>query len=76
LNLTEGLAKPIESANEKEVVLQLKPEAKWSDGTPVTAEEVVRSINHARELHEEILKGLFESVKPSKRKMKEPLSFG
>src|SRR6185437_14934010 len=31
-SLTEGLAVPLESSNEKEIVLRLKPEAKWSDG--------------------------------------------
>ena len=74
-NLTEGLAKPVNSSNEKEIALQLKPEAKWSDGTSVTADQVVRSINHAKELHEEILKGLFESVKTIEAKDERTIVF-
>jgi ABC-type transport system substrate-binding protein len=36
-DLTEGLARSVESTNDRELILMLKPEAKWSDGTPVTA---------------------------------------
>ena len=61
-NLTEGLAEPVDSPNEKEFILKLKPQAKWSDGSPINAEQVLRSIDHAKQLHDEAMKGLFEMV--------------
>ena len=61
-HITEGLADPVNSSNEKELVLQLKPNAKWSDGSLITAAQVVRSIEHAKQLHDEAMKGLFEMV--------------
>lgn len=60
--LIEGLAEPMNSANEKELVLKLKSNAKWSDGTLITAAQVVRSIEHAKQLHDEAMTGLFEMV--------------
>lgn len=61
-HLTEGLAEPISSTNEKELILKLKPEAKWSDGSLITAAQVIRSIEYAKQLHDEAMKGLFEMV--------------
>lgn len=61
-HLIEGLAEPINSANEKELILNLKASAKWSDGSSITAAQVIRSIDHAKQLHDEAMKGLFEMI--------------
>ncbi len=61
-NLSAGLAKQVESPNINELHLQLRPEAKWSDGSPVTAKQVIRSFDHAKSLHDEAMKGLFEML--------------
>ncbi len=59
-NLRDGLAKPVSSKSENEVIFQLRPEAKWSDGTTITAAQVVRSFDRAKKLHADDLKSLFE----------------
>ena len=74
-SLSEGLAKPVESGKDKELILQLRPEAKWSDGTLVTAAQVVRSIAHAKQLHDEAMKGLFEMVKSVEAKDEKSILF-
>lgn len=61
-NLRNGLAKAISSKSESEIEFQLRPEAKWSDGTPITAVQVVRSFERAKKLHAEDLKSLFEII--------------
>lgn len=74
-SLSAGLAKQIESSNEKELLLQLRPEAKWSDGTPVTAKHVILSIDHAKKLHDEAMTGLFEMIVSIDAKDEKTLSF-
>jgi len=61
-NLSAGLAEQVESSNPKELLLRLRPEAKWSDGSSVTAKQVIRSIDHAKKLHDEAMNGLFEMI--------------
>lgn len=61
-NLTEGLAERQTSTNDKELIFKLKPTAIWSDGSPITAIQVIRSFDHAKQLHDEAMKGLFELV--------------
>ena len=61
-NLNEGLAKPMESASEKEIGFKLRLQAKWSDGSPVTADQVIKSFERAKRLHAGDLKSLYEIV--------------
>jgi ABC-type transport system substrate-binding protein len=41
----------------------LRPELKWSDGTPVTAADVVYSLDHARDEHWPYAKGMLDSLR-------------
>jgi MarR-like DNA-binding transcriptional regulator SgrR of sgrS sRNA len=58
--LREGLAKSLSSSNETKVAFQLRPQAKWSDGTPITAKQAVKSFERAKRLYGDTLKSLFE----------------
>jgi MarR-like DNA-binding transcriptional regulator SgrR of sgrS sRNA len=60
--LKDGLAIPVENANDKEITFKLRPEAKWSDGGTITAEQVVRSFARAKKLYGQDLKSLFEMI--------------
>lgn len=64
--LKQGLALTGEGeADDKQdmvITFRLQPEAKWSDGSKITAEQVVQSFNLAKKLHGEDLKSLFEMV--------------
>lgn len=71
-NLNEGLAKISESNKDKEITFKLRAEAKWSDGTQITADQVVKSFQRAKKLHGEDLKSLFEIIE--KIEAKEPHS--
>lgn len=61
-HLTDGLAKQQDEASEKQITFKLRPEAKWSDGSQITAVQVVRSFARAKKLHGADLKSLFETV--------------
>ena len=58
--LKDGLARYVDSGTESEAVFKIRPEAKWSDGTPVLASQVVASFNRAKRVHASDLKSLFE----------------
>lgn len=73
--LSAGLTETVESANENELILKIKPAAKWSDGSPITATQVIRSIDHAKQLHDEAMQGLFEMVISITAKGKELVVF-
>jgi MarR-like DNA-binding transcriptional regulator SgrR of sgrS sRNA len=60
--LKEGLAHPTDGPNEKEIIFTLRPGAKWSDGSKITAEQVVRSFARAKKVYGEDLKSLFEMI--------------
>jgi MarR-like DNA-binding transcriptional regulator SgrR of sgrS sRNA len=61
-NLNEGLATPVEASTDREFAFKLRPQAKWSDGSAVTASQVVKSFERAKKLHPEDLKSLFEII--------------
>lgn len=60
--LGSGLAETWESVGEKEILFKLRPNAKWSDGEPLTAQQVVRSFERAKRTQSDALKSLFDVV--------------
>lgn len=60
--LVSGLADSWSVSGEKEIAFQISIKAKWSDGTPVTAEQVVRSLLRAKRVHGDSLKTLYDYV--------------
>lgn len=60
--LTSGLAESWEFLGEKKVSFNLSSKAKWSDGTQVTADDVVKSLNRAKKDYGQVLASLFGSV--------------
>lgn len=60
--LVSGLAESWTPTAEREMTFTLSEKAKWSDGTPVTADQVVKSLMRAKRLHGDSLKTLFELV--------------
>ena len=60
--LKHGIAKYVEGSSDKEAVFKIRPEAKWSDGSPITAEQVVKSFNRAKKAYGGDLKSLFETL--------------
>lgn len=60
--LTSGLAESWEFVGEKEVSFKLSPKAKWSDGSLVTADDVIKSLNRAKKDHGPVLASLFSTV--------------
>ncbi len=77
--LKEGLAKPVDSgpgdSQEKVISFQLRSDAKWSDGSKISAEQVVRSFYRAKKLHEKDLKSFFEMVESIEAKDERTVSF-
>ena len=61
-NLRDGVAKYLEGNSDKEAVFKIRAEAKWSDGNPITAGQVIKSFNHAKEKYGSDLKSLFETL--------------
>lgn len=61
-NLKVGVAKYIDGVSEKEAVFKIRPESKWSDGSPIIAEQIVRSFLRAKEKYGGELKSLFETI--------------
>ncbi len=61
-SLKSGIAKYVEGTSEKEAIFKIRPEAKWSDGNTITAEQVVRSFNRAKDHYGNDLKSLFETL--------------
>ncbi len=57
-----GLAESWKYTSEKEVTFRLRADSKWSDGTKLTAQDVVSSFQRAERLHRESLKSLFDLV--------------
>jgi MarR-like DNA-binding transcriptional regulator SgrR of sgrS sRNA len=60
---TAALASSWESEGESKVAIHLKPNAKWSDGSLLSAREVVASFDRAKRVHGDSLDGLFSMVK-------------
>ncbi len=60
--LVSGLAESWKPTGEREMTFTLSENAKWSDGTPVTADQVVKSLMRAKRLHGDSLKTLFDLV--------------
>ncbi len=60
--LVSGLADNWASHNDKEVTFHIRSNAKWSDGTTITAKDVVASFERAKELYRSDLKSLFDLV--------------
>ena len=60
--LVSGLAESWKPTGEREMTFTLSKMATWSDGTPVTADQVVKSLIRAKHLHGDSLKTLFELV--------------
>lgn len=61
-NLKVGVAKYIDGGSEREAVFKVRPEAKWSDGSPIKAEQIIKSFLHAKEKYGSDLKSLFETI--------------
>lgn len=61
--LVSGIAKSWEISGKSEIVFKLRDGLKWSSGEPVSAIQVVASLNRAKKLHGESLKSLFEQIK-------------
>ncbi len=57
-----ALAESWEVTGETEVTFRISKTAKWSDGSPITAEQTVKSFNRAKKVHIDSLKGLFELI--------------
>lgn len=60
--LVSGLAESWKPTGEHEMTFVLNDKAKWSDGSPVTADQVVKSLLRAKRLHGDSLKTLFDLV--------------
>ncbi|MDZ4660404.1 MAG: ABC transporter substrate-binding protein [Pseudomonadota bacterium] len=59
-NLKDGIAKLVEGTSDKEVVFKIRTEAKWSDGTAINSDQIIKSFNRAKKLYGDDLKSLFE----------------
>jgi MarR-like DNA-binding transcriptional regulator SgrR of sgrS sRNA len=57
-----GLADSWVFTGEKEITFHLSSEAKWSDGSTVSANDVVASLMRAKQIYRETLKSLFDLV--------------
>lgn len=57
-----GLAESWTYTSEKEVAFRLRADSKWSDGTKLTAQNVISSFERAEHVHRESLKSLFDLV--------------
>jgi MarR-like DNA-binding transcriptional regulator SgrR of sgrS sRNA len=60
--LVAGLAKSWKFVGQNEIHFLLKDDLKWSDGSSVTASQVVKSLERAKKEHGKSLKSLFDQV--------------
>ena len=60
--LVSGLAESWKPTGEKEITFILSHKAKWSDGSDITADQVVKSLLRAKRAHSDSLKTLFELI--------------
>lgn len=61
-DLVSGLAESWGVTGDKEITFKVDAAAKWSDGNPVTAEQVVKSLLRAKAAHGDSLKTLYDHV--------------
>lgn len=61
-DLTSGLAESWSVTGDKEITFKIAAGAKWSDGSPVTAEQAVKSLLRAKSVHGDSLKTLYDHV--------------
>lgn len=57
--LKSGLADSWEFIGDKSVAFNLSDKAKWSDGSQITTDDVIKSLNRAQKDHPDALKSLF-----------------
>lgn len=60
--LVAGLAKSWKITGKNEMQFSLKDDLKWSDGSNVTANQVVKSLERAKRVHGDSLKSLFDQI--------------
>ncbi|MBX2994070.1 MAG: hypothetical protein KF681_04595 [Bdellovibrionaceae bacterium] len=60
--LVSGLAESWSVTGEKEITFKIGVASKWSDGSAVTAEQVVKSLLRAKRVHGDSLKTLYDYV--------------
>lgn len=60
--LTSGLAESWEFLGENKVSFKLSSKAKWSDGSQVSSDDVIKSLNRSKKDHEENLDSLFSII--------------
>lgn len=63
--LSPGLAESWDFPSDKEVAFHLRTNAKWSDGAPITADQVIKCLDRAKKVRPE-LKILFDIVESIK----------
>lgn len=61
-SLKSGVAKYVDGGSEKEAVFKIRPESKWSDGSAITADQVVKSFERAKKQYGSDLKSMFENL--------------
>lgn len=59
-DLVSGLAESWSLTGEKEITFKISTSAKWSDGSPVTAEQAARCLLRAKRVHADSLHTLFD----------------
>lgn len=60
--IVAGLAESWQIDKEKEITFKIRKNLKWSNGEPVTAKQVVASLERAKRVHADALKSLFDMV--------------
>lgn len=60
--LVSGIASSWETTGEKEITFKIDAASKWSDGSPVSAEQVAKSLLRAKKIHGDSLKSLYDYV--------------
>ena len=60
--LVSGLAESWMPTGEKEITFKISSSSKWSDGSAVTAQQVVKSLLRAKKMHGNSLKALYEHI--------------
>ena len=60
--LVSGLAESWSPTGEKEITFKIGAASKWSDGSSVTADQVVKSLLRAKRVHGDSLKTLYDYV--------------
>lgn len=61
-DLVSGLAESWSLTGEKEITFKIAATAKWSDGSPVTAEQAVKCLLRAKKVHGDSLHTLYDYV--------------